>query len=884
MRVGLVKVGYKTNSKEITNFTFIKEIPPESANHWMIQNYKTVGRYRNLQFAIIADTPDKKYGFASDDDTNFTKLEAYRHHDNKYYYFEKIGYYRRNGTQFAGLADAGSVHITDFTGTTGKYAGTISFYPAVFNHEQYNDLLTDLYGISQNLIANANRQVKATTIENNRSTTLLKNIENLEHSLRMINNYPFTQLTPSLTLKPENKQQKFDLRFELNRLKNPGRKYHFGSDMAESESTVENQLIKQMLEDLLQYSKNQIANLEQSSTKEDYEFLEENKSPSRFRAKEIGEELQVDLEQVEKICSQLLDTYKSAPDHSYERVRIVKIDTTDLVQYIDVDKNCLVSTNFSLTVLSEKHQRPVRVTRLVSDQIAAHLNISNLSRNQTIFATFKENGDYINIDSLHLGQILKNYQVDWLEQLTPIYSNRRQDEQKHKAFYEEKQKALLSKKTVQEREVIEKYEQMAALIEKCLEFDLFKNIENKHRLPLTPTSTFLNHPIYNMAWRALTNIDKEVELNFIYTLPYENESFSVDFVREIYERWLYFKMIDVLVNELGWSLEEDTDDLRQKIHEVFAVQKADEAVDMDIKLHFHNKMKLSVHYEPKIMMEHSDGRFNHYKPDYVLVFEDQHHSPYSLYSVKRKAVIMDSKLRHYENQRSKRNPNPELRDIAEVPLFQYDYNMLTNIKGRWSFLADRNVLMATGIFHPDLELETLFPFNVYNYFYNEEQWAETREELIEVVKQRGGKNYEIVGFETFEKIEEMGQRYSAIPFAPHHTKDFKNWFRMIMEFHLEDYETCWNCGSFNTDDELVIEKESHFTTVPHQKHYYHCTNCHEFWVKTHCGNRGANHDLIKHSYNYLQESSGHNWYIQCPHCPGVTPEKDEKEEEYDYYE
>lgn len=103
-------------------------------------------------------------------------------------------------------------------------------------------------------------------------------------------------------------------------------------------------------------------------------------------------------------------------------------------------------------------------------------------------------------------------------------------------------------------------------------------------------------------------------------------------------------------------------------------------------------------------------------------------------------------------------------------------------------------------------------------------------------------------------------RFGSFPLHPNNKQYMKTWLKLMMEYHFQDYDTCWSCG-----EREHVKKEQLLTKSGYNKYHYTCSTCDEFWVRNHCSEGKGEHLLVKHFINYHEERT-QSWYVNCPKC------------------
>lgn len=170
-------------------------------------------------------------------------------------------------------------------------------------------------------------------------------------------------------------------------------------------------------------------------------------------------------------------------------------------------------------------------------------------------------------------------------------------------------------------------------------------------------------------------------------------------------------------------------------------------------------------------------------------------------------------------------------DVEEVAIQKY--GQMQAVDRKW-----RLPLLHSGIVHCDDQVSNNleYQFNPYHVFYNEQ--------LFGVGLSQG-----------------TAHKFGSIYMIPSQLHVFKNWFRMILEYQLKVYNRCWSCGQ---QADILIRQL--VTAGGYPKYHFTCKSCQEFWVKVHC-RQNRKHLIVKHTLNYhLQVSHQQRWFVVCPCC------------------
>lgn len=378
--------------------------------------------------------------------------------------------------------------------------------------------------------------------------------------------------------------------------------------------------------------------------------------------------------------------------------------------------------------------------------------------------------------------------------------------------------------SVQQRiEDAEQFAKIARTIDDWLKLPVFRTIQTTGHERLKPTQLFLNDPHYLSVWNLLNEIDESTDLSLI--PEFGDLRFGVKKVHEIYEVWILYKIVHLLTEQMGWKIENQRN-AQQYFLDFISVRKS---LNNFVITLTQRDWKIVLYYEPHINLRNG----SHYTPDYVFQFFHQNEPVGNAY--------MDAKYRNYLDQGTSSNPTITERkaekiwkqDIDETAIQKYGH-----IKAKDEGWQQR--ALTSFIVHSDSTFGTK--------------------------KEQAGENYHVYYNDKLYPNKITGNRavthkYGSIYMTPTHTFPFQNWFRMVMEFRLEEYHYCWTCGSDN------VEEEIKYTRGGYEKFYYTCQACNQFWVKSHCQ---KGHTFIKrtNTYHRLREK-GKQWHIECPTCRDI---------------
>lgn len=364
---------------------------------------------------------------------------------------------------------------------------------------------------------------------------------------------------------------------------------------------------------------------------------------------------------------------------------------------------------------------------------------------------------------------------------------------------------------------------IAQTIDEWLQLPVFRTIHTSGLERLKPTQLFLHDPTYLIVWNLMNQIDESIDLTLI--PDFGELRFGVKKMHEIYETWVLYKMIHILTEDMGWKIKDKTN--AQQYFLNFVSQSNRKSLHHFTITLTQRNWKIIIYHEPRINLKHS----TYYKPDYTFQFfhdGDQIGNAY-----------IDAKYRNYIEQGSSENEQIARKnaekiwnsDIEDTAIEKY--GNINAEKPEWN-----KDTLASFIIHPDITFGMRKELSGENYhiYYNDELHP---------------------GMITGD--QENVHKYGSIYMTPSAIYPFKNWIRMVMEFHIGAYDKCWTCGSEN------VEEKVKYTISNFPKFYYTCLDCNDtFWVKTHCR---KGHTIIKYVNTYHKRADRNDrWHIVCPTC------------------
>lgn len=912
----MIKVWYDHSIKPKQKLLQIKsidigdKITRKNKQEWVIPNHyrsqnESFMRQIGVRFVDKKNNVEKVSIISPDEKSSHNFI----YHSDKNIWFEptlfsnkrRKGYYLYEESNIlTGLTNVGTAKLSCTAKGQSNNFAIIHFVPSSLPIEGYKEMIADLYRIREDFVRDDRNVAKVAIHSNKVLMELQEQLKKLTIAIRQINANPHEVLELHMTKKKSQSHGRFDLRMEIEQYMNPGKPNYRSRSLLPTGATYENKLIKQLLEDLIRY----VAEMGSNEITTKYLLRNvRNEREMHFRKGDL--EVQRLLGSVDKIED--INTYNSVhskltldmqryldeersirenikatanfaanPNRAYDTQYIeltlemngiftnsnqyyhhqsvqgmkaqLKYDRRDLQLRI---RNYVIKTPFSrIPKVPNSHFGTIQ---LDSNHVQSHrkfyktfcedAQIQSVHRPRTIcirgFVRLQPNGvdavatprfdnyydytfDFVYISSIHVNsnKILvsadRNSLLAFLDNELPVMMHGA--DQSEETFMRLKQLQKLQALTIHKEEIhsaAEKFDGLRETAQSLLKLPLFSTLDLTERLPIRPTQLFLHNPIYCAAWQAVKRIQHELSAS-LYVEQHQRQV-STGKVEHIFEVWILYKILHLLTKEIGWRLDAYKD-VTACLDDYLLVGNQKGFENFSVTL-FLQHWQLELYYEPKI-----DLPFGQYRtPDFVFKFKMNNRFM--------GIVVLDAKYRNYNSQGTKK----WVEDIIDVAINKY--GEMQPIDAKW-----QAPILASGIIHSDITISENAEdkYNPYHVMYNETL------------------------FNT-NLSSEKAHKYGSIYMIPSKTYVFRNWFRLIMEYHLGEHKVCWNCGEAEK-----VHEQQFLTQGGYPKYYYTCRKCNEFWVKVHC--RSNRHKLVKHMNNYhLQVESRRKWYVICPSCGDGRP-------------
>lgn len=357
----------------------------------------------------------------------------------------------------------------------------------------------------------------------------------------------------------------------------------------------------------------------------------------------------------------------------------------------------------------------------------------------------------------------------------------------------------------------------------------------------TLTQKFINDPNY----KAVYNIFHDLDENYHFSEIYSSYSLIHQKVNDLYEYWIFIKILEVLMLKQKWELievdgkksEDAFKDISVIVSKILSIQnntlQSCQLTFSHALGHRRKNAKLLFSYNRDIWFVKRIGKSDHLTPDYH--FEIIYETPDK--KTVKKHFCLDAKYRNYKEQKGKWTE-----DINKVCIENYLCKLNESLKQTCTNVSNDEKYVAAFIVHSDINSS---PY-----------WGgDFRKSLnIEKINEEGKKYpcHKVGSFPLHPNIFLDDERFKDIE------RNLLKFFIMVFEYHCGLYDICWECGNVDLkplDSSLGVSI------------HFRCDKCNRFWVKNHCGNKPNNHPLIKHKYNYHKESTANTHFlVKCPVC------------------
>lgn len=363
------------------------------------------------------------------------------------------------------------------------------------------------------------------------------------------------------------------------------------------------------------------------------------------------------------------------------------------------------------------------------------------------------------------------------------------------------------------------------------------------------TQIFTNDPRYRAVYRILHELDEVLDFSYE-TNPITILHKKIDL---LYEFWIYIRIVEVLVFDLQWQLE-DSIGVIHAIDQFFAhnakasaaggsgeageapcltlthaVPKSEKRITLKF---FYNEPIYRLFPGMKALKRGGTVR----QPDYFLRVD---------YDGLQRDFILDAKYRKYGDQ-----PDTwDAYDLQEVCLKHYLIEP-SEIEEHPVWISGAFIVHSDATGREDNPNRYHGKYVSFNATTDPRCLSKLKTELepkfVKGKRQEVGSFY-LVPYDT--SVDEENQPVNDSVW------NLKTFFSMLFSYYMDVHGVCWNCGSTHTNEE---------PTKSGKGRKYTCLDCRNNWWVTHCQ---KGHPLVKQEFNFHTEKQKHNKVsCICPEC------------------
>ncbi len=416
----------------------------------------------------------------------------------------------------------------------------------------------------------------------------------------------------------------------------------------------------------------------------------------------------------------------------------------------------------------------------------------------------------------------------------------------------------------------------------------FSNItylSNFDEIRLTPK--FSNNADYSYIFRLITQLQ---EIHPLLSASFDANSFGVNSTQQVYEYWVFYKILHHLTT-LGFEL--DSNDRKGLIQHYinFVSQKKNSNKYSGYIVHAtkfdkDNSFNIDLEIGYDIIFRIPDKNKQR-QPDFYILIRHKNENHW---------YFIDAKYKSFSLKNTKDTVS-YLDEICDISIQKYISEMSEILSNHPKYKDQNNIICGSYLAissstDKDIPLaENNRLFGAYKSIY----------EIISALEYKSQvSNNSLIKF----SLSKAMHKYGAIVLTPQHDRELISLFMLIFEYLESDKSDdskknpnlnyCWNCGN------RVIRTEVPITGSPHKsflkpinifqisdniendrtntsskeiswvKYYVTCPVCKAFRVDNHCIAKNCHKLIVKHTdgnYHKWDDSVEHNgWAFLCPIC------------------
>lgn len=337
-------------------------------------------------------------------------------------------------------------------------------------------------------------------------------------------------------------------------------------------------------------------------------------------------------------------------------------------------------------------------------------------------------------------------------------------------------------------------------------------------------------------------------------------AFGVKKTEQVYEYWVFYKILVSLIN-LGFRITEGYSDVLTHFKSFISsgylqnTEHANYKVKLQRELSNGNQLPLELGFDCNFTRR----GFNPKTPDYYLMISSDNENLW---------FFMDAKYKPFSYET--RNGFNLYQEIYNVSISKYIKQIYDLLPGNNNRILG-SYIIASEISETNKDLS------------NNNRLFGARMSIADC-RIRISNNDTIIrgdGHQWISGVDNTNgypcHRYGAIELTPGNDEELKTLFLLIFEYLLTDghdshhyLENCWYCNS--TEVQMI----SSLTQGGFNKYYTMCQNpdCKLFRVQNHCISPACSKAIIKHAFNNFhvrQDTRRNRWAYICPACGTGLP-------------
>lgn len=376
-------------------------------------------------------------------------------------------------------------------------------------------------------------------------------------------------------------------------------------------------------------------------------------------------------------------------------------------------------------------------------------------------------------------------------------------------------------------------------IDDYLKFPVFEGVRDTISEPWRITQIFTNDYNYHQVYRQLYLLDKICD----YSFSENGDKILLEKVDRLYEFWILVKILEHLLIRQKWVTVDGGRDVSDIFRYIFSNNLDKNFPKVCLKHDGdsgHSNLTLELYFDTELGISLSDliqkNSYNAKKlrPDFLFRVKNESKGF-------EKVFILDAKYRDYEVQGRSWWIYKDLIGVCKEKYIKKVENELGINNIATAFIVHSDMTNSARWENTNKYLGKYVTFNAFA----------NRRIMIPIMDGKSGDKCQIGSFYLTPFVNNEYNQSND---------NLNTYFAMMFEYFMEEWKTCWNCGSNS------VEIKTLFTAGGKLKYHMTCNKCKSFWVKNHDYNC-VNTMIIKHLINYhIEEEHGSTWNLKCPSC------------------